>query len=60
MRWLGISLVWGLLLFTFMVLIGWVIFGPAPARPGPFYGLIVVVGLLTLVLSVVRQRFKGE
>ena len=54
-RWLIISLVWGLLLFTFILMVGWTIFGGVPTRSGPFYGLIAVVGLLALILSILRR-----
>jgi hypothetical protein len=59
-RWLVISLLWGLLLFTFIILIGRAIWGEPPARPVPFYGLIVVTGLLALIFSILRRRLKGE
>ena len=55
-RWLGISLAWGGCLFAFMVLIGHAIWGGQIANPGPYYGLIVVTGLLTVILSIVRRR----
>ena len=55
-RWLGVSLAWGGCLFAFLALIGHAIWGGQIANPGPYYGLIVVTGLLTLILSIVRRR----
>jgi len=59
-RWLGLSLAWGLSLFALVVMIGYAIWGGLIDKPGPYYGLLVVVGLLTVILSVLRQRAKGD
>lgn len=55
-RWLGVSLAWGMSLFAFMAMIGYVVFVGDVERPGPYYGLVTVLGLMTLVLSIWRQR----
>ncbi len=51
LRWLGISLLWGLCLFAFITLIGYAIWGGPIAKPGPYYGLIVVTGLLAAIMA---------
>ena len=55
-RWLAVSLAWGGSLFAFMGLIIYAVSGGAITNPGPYYGLVVVTGLLTLVLSILRRR----
>ena len=57
-RWLIASLVWGLSLFTFVVLIVYALWGGPIERPGPYYGLIMVTGLLTVIFSVVRRQLR--
>ena len=57
MRWLGISLAWGLSLFVFMAMIGYALFVGSVERPGPYYGLVVILGLMTIVLSIWLRRY---
>lgn len=57
-RWLGLSLAWGLCLFGFIALVGYAIWGGSIDNPRAYYSLVVVVGLLTVGLSVLRRRFN--
>ncbi len=57
-RWLGLSLAWGLCLFGFIALVGYAIWGGPIDNPWAYYGLIVVVGLLAVGLSALRRRFS--
>jgi len=55
-RWLGVSLAWGLCFFAFLALLLYALAGGTIPNPGPYYGLIVVMGLLTVILSFLRRR----
>lgn len=57
-RWLGLSLAWGLCLFGFIGLVGYAIWGGPIDNPGAYYGLVVVVGLLSAGLSALRRQFS--
>jgi hypothetical protein len=57
-RWLAVSLAWGVCLFMMLALIGYAIWGGPIENPARHYGLIVVFGLMTGILSVLWRRIR--
>lgn len=56
-QWLGLSLIWGLVSLAFLVMLGQIIFSESISDPASYYALLVVLGLLTAILSILRQRW---
>jgi len=55
-RWLTVSLLWGLTLFGMLALALRALLGAPIANPPAYYGLMVVLALMTAILSVWRKR----
>ncbi len=57
-RWLGASLAWGLTLFALLAMLGRVVPGYSVSNPASYYGLMLVLALMTALLTVVLRRVK--
>jgi hypothetical protein len=57
-RWLAVSLAWGLVLFALLVMLGRVLLGYSISNPASYYGLMLVLALMTALLTVVFRRMK--
>lgn len=58
LRWLAVSLAWGLVLFALLVMLGRVLLGYSISNPASYYGLMLVLALMTALLTVVFRRVK--
>lgn len=58
LKWLGVSLAWGAVLFALLMLIGRAVLGGEIANPTNYYGLIGVLALMLVILSVLQRRVK--
>jgi hypothetical protein len=57
-RWLAVSLAWGLVLFALLGMPGRVLLGYPVSNPASYYGLMLVLALMTVLLTVVFRRMK--
>ena len=57
-RWLAVSLAWGLALFALLAMLGRVLLGYSISNPASYYGLLLVLALMTALLTVVFRRIK--
>ncbi len=55
-RWFSTAMVWGLALLATMFLLVRVFLGRPIANPPAYFGLIIVLGLMTAILTVLLKR----
>lgn len=55
-RWFGSALMWGLVLFAFIMMLLQIVTGYQPQNPPAFYSLIFILGLLAALLTIIFRR----
>ncbi len=58
LRWLGMTLLWGAIVFALLTATARLMWRSPSGNSAADYGLIVVLGLMTVIISVLRRKTR--